>query len=229
MKKFLLVVLILTVAVCVSFAQAESPAGASSPAGAGVIREFTGEVEIKLAGTNNFVPAKVGDVVALNTIVSTGFRSTAVIEIGSSVIAVRALTRLSLAEIQSSQGTETVNVDLQAGRVRVDVAPPAGTRADFTVQSPSATASVRGTSFEFDTGALKVKEGTVTFRGASRSPAAMVRAGAASFITTNGVPANPVDILAETLLPSTPAGTPPVATQTQIPFTTGEFGISIDY
>ncbi|MDR0312604.1 MAG: FecR family protein [Treponema sp.] len=220
MKKFLLVVLILTAAVCVSFAQT---------AGAGVIRELTGEVELKLAGSNTFVPAKAGDVVALNTIVSTGFRSTAVIAIGSSTITVRALTRLSLAEIQSSQEAETVNVDLQAGRVRVDVAPPAGTMADFTVHSPSATASVRGTSFEFDTFTLSVNEGTVAYSGVSGSPAAMVSAGAASYIATDGLPANPVVILAEALLPSTPAGTPPVAAQTQTPFTTGEFGITIDY
>ena len=101
----------------------------------GVIRELTGEVELKHAGSTAFVPAAAGAQVALNTIVSTGFRSTAIITVGSATITVRPLTRLSLAEIQSSSDSENVNVSLQAGRVRVDVKPPAGTRANLTVQA----------------------------------------------------------------------------------------------
>jgi hypothetical protein len=147
----------------------------------GEIRELTGEVSVKAAGKTAFTAAKAGDKIAQDTIVSTGFKSTAVIAVGSSVITVRPLTRLSLAEIQSSAGTETLNVSLQTGRVRVDVKPPAGTRANTTVQGPSATASVRGTSFEFDTVKLTVNEGTVAFSGAS-GPISMVNAGKTSSI-----------------------------------------------
>jgi hypothetical protein len=143
---------------------------------AGTIKELTGEVELKAAGKSAFTTARAGDKVARDTIISTGFKSTAVIEVGSSVITVRPLTRLSLAEIQSSAGTDTLNVSLQTGRVRVDVKPPAGTKANTTVQGPSATASVRGTSFDFDTVKLTVNEGRVAFRGAS-GPATMVNAG----------------------------------------------------
>jgi hypothetical protein len=218
MKKVFLVVFVLTVAVYGMFAQT------------GTIREVSGEVELKVAGSDTFVAAKAGDVVALNTIVSTGFRSTAIIEIGSSVITVRALTRLSLAEIQRSQGTETINVDLQAGRVRVDVNPPAGTRSDFTVQSPSATASVRGTSFDFDTLNLSVKEGTVSYSGTAGAPPTMVSAGAASFVT-NGLPANPVSVMADDLLPPLPVGTPGSDTQTQPspPPSGGDLNVSFEY
>jgi hypothetical protein len=142
----------------------------------GVIRELTGDVEIKSAGKSAFVTARAGDKVAQDTIISTGFKSTAVIEVGSSVITVRPLTRLSLSEIQSSSGTETTSVGLQTGRVRVDVKPPAGTKANFTVQGPNATASVRGTSFEFDTVKIAVNEGTVAFSGTS-GPKSLVKAG----------------------------------------------------
>jgi hypothetical protein len=147
----------------------------------GVIRELTGDVELKATGKTVFSTARAGDKVAQDTIVSTGFKSTAVIVVGSSVITVKPLTRLSLAEIQSSSGTETTNVGLQTGRVRVDVKPPAGTKANFTVQGPNATASVRGTSFDFDTVKISVSEGTVALSGAS-GPAAMVKAGSSSSV-----------------------------------------------
>ena len=52
-----------------------------------------------------------------DTIISTGFKSSALIRAGSSVITVRPLTRLALAEIISAAGTENINVNLQAGRI----------------------------------------------------------------------------------------------------------------
>jgi hypothetical protein len=84
------------------------------------------------------------------------------VQTGSALITVRPLTRLTLTEIQAMQDTETINLNLQAGRVRVDVNPPAGTKASLEIASP---ASVRGTSFEFDTRNLRVNSGTVVFMG----------------------------------------------------------------
>jgi hypothetical protein len=171
----------------------------------GVLSEFSGTVELKTVKSNSFVPAKTGDVVAADTIVSTGFRSTAVIQVGSSTIAVRPLTRLSLAEIRSESDSETLNVNLQTGRVRVDVKPPAGTRANTTVQSPSATASVRGTSFEFDVTNLRVYEGTVALQG-SNGITVPVSAGAISYVDSNGEVVDPVDASRQALLPPAPVG-----------------------
>ena len=221
MRKIFLVVLLLTVAVCAVFAQ-----GTSSPAGAGVIRELTGDVQLKFAGSDSFVAARAGSEVAQNTIVSTGFKSTAIVAVGGTVITVKPLTRLSLAEIQSASNTETLNVSLQTGRVRVDVNPPAGMKASTTVQSPSATASVRGTSFEFDTLNLTVNEGKVVYSG-NIGPAAMVSAGGASYIQTNGAPADPVAAKTESLLPPSPAGAPASGGQYTPSF--GDVGISVTY
>jgi len=173
----------------------------------GVIRELTGEVEIKTASASSFTPAKAGAEIALNTIVSTGFRSTAIVAIGSSLITVRPLTRLSLAEIQSAANTENVNVNLQTGRVRVDVKPPAGTKTNLKVQGPSATASVRGTSFEFDTVNLNVQEGKVIFNG-DKGAAAIVNAGNGSFVAIDGTPADPAEVASAALLPLPPVGMP---------------------
>jgi len=171
----------------------------------GVIKELSGTVELKRAGQAAFTAAKVGDAVAKDTVVSAGFKSTALITVGSTVITVRPLTRLTLAEISASAGTETINVNLQAGRVRVDVNPPAGTRASTTVQGPNATASVRGTSFEFDMMNLTVREGTVAFRG-RKGAVMLVSAGSTSQIQDDGKAQDPVVKGATELLPPLPAG-----------------------
>ena len=171
----------------------------------GVIKELTGTVELKRAGQSAFVAARAGDAVAQDTVVSTGFKSTALIAVGSTVITVRPLTRLSLAEISASAGSETVNVSLQTGRVRVDVDPPAGTRANTSVRGPNATASVRGTSFEFDTREVKVEKGTVAFQG-NKGTVTLVNAGSTSIITESNKPSDPIVTSAAELLPPPPAG-----------------------
>jgi len=199
MKKVICVLLLTAVVVGGAFAQAGET---------GRIRELMGDVEIKRAGSSNYVRASAGDIIALNTLVSTGFRSSAVIEIGSSVITVRPLTRLSLAEIQKVENSENVHMELQSGRVRVDVKPPSGTRTTFNVQSPSATASVRGTSFEFDTVNLTVDEGRVIFVG-NAGPGVIVDAGGASLISADATSADPVDVITALLLPPSPQGAPP--------------------
>jgi hypothetical protein len=200
MKRAFCIVLMMASVVCGIFAQSANRDG-------GVIRELAGAVELKPAGATAFVAARAGDRVAQDTIVSTGFKSTAVIAVGSTVITVRPLTRLSLAEIQNSAGTETLNVNLQAGRVRVDVNPPAGTKANTTIQGPSSTASVRGTSFEFDSVNLKVKEGKVAFSGAS-GLVTMVGAGRSNLVEGNNEPAKTTGLIVASLMPSAPVCMP---------------------
>ncbi|MCL2809101.1 MAG: FecR domain-containing protein [Treponema sp.] len=192
MKKIFLSLMILTV----SFAAYSQTA---------VIREITGEVEIKPAGAASFTPARAGSQIARDTIISTGFRSSAVIEIGSNLITVRPLTRLTLSEIQSTAETENVNVNLQAGRIRVDVNPPAGTRANTTVQTPSATASVRGTGFEVDALNIQVFSGTVGWSG-SNGLVVPVTSGNLNTVNAKGNVENPVEIITSGLLPRPPAG-----------------------
>jgi hypothetical protein len=190
MKKTIMV-LMMSYAVCTAFAEN------------GVITELSGAVELKPAGAADYVPAQKGDEVGPDTVVCTGFKSMAVITVGNSTIVARPLTRLSLTEIARVQETETVNVNLQAGRVRVDVKPPAGQRANFTVSSPTATASVRGTSFDLDTRNLSVREGTVVYRGTSGA-GLPVRAGGISQVDgSTGTVADPyIAHVAETVTPA---------------------------
>jgi hypothetical protein len=162
----------------------------------GVIREINGgDVYLKPAGSSVFTAAKVGDVIANNTIVSTGFKSSAVIAANNSVITVRPLTQLTL--------EENIKVNLQTGRVKVDT--PVGTTNNSTVQSTHATASVRGTNYEFDTVSVKVNEGKAVFSGVSGT-AAMVKTGGKSSIGADGKPS---DTVLSSLLPAAPAGGAP--------------------
>jgi len=193
----------------------------------GEITEISGTVELKPAGWPDFIPAKAGDTVAADTIISTGFKSSALIKAGSTVLAVRPLTRLSLSEIASAEGTETINVNLQAGRVRADVKPPSGTRAAMTIQSPIATASVRGTSFEFDTQSITVLEGTVAFLG-NQGGEMLVGAGSTSEIGTNNKPADPKETFAAELLPLPPAGDDTGFRKGEATAPSGEFVLGFD-
>jgi len=171
----------------------------------GVINELSGTVELKHAGQADFIPAKSGDMVAKDTVVSTGFKSNALISVGNTTLIVRPLTRLTLAEISAAADSEKLNVSLQTGRVRVEVNPPAGSKNFTTVGSPMSTASVRGTVFEFDAQSLTVFSGTVAFQG-SQGGVMLVSAGSASEIKWNGSAADPVEINKAALLPPTLAG-----------------------
>jgi len=217
MKKIFLVVVMVSAIVAGAFGQS------------GVIREINGEVELKSSGASSFTTARVGATVARDTVVSTGFKSTAVIAIGSSTITVRPLTRLSLAEIQSASGSENLNVNLQTGRVRVEVKPPAGAKASTTIQSPGATASVRGTTFEFDTVNLSVVEGKVAFATTSSGVATMVQGGESSFVGADGQPVSPVEVKVVSLLPDPPVGAQVIKTVSDSPEGSGDVSLTIEY
>ena len=174
----------------------------------GLIREISGTVEFKLSSSASFVPASVGTQVWEDTVISTGFRSSAIVELGSALISVRPLTRLTLTEIRASEGVETINAFLQSGRVRVDIDPPAGTRASMDVVSPVAVSSVRGTSFEFDTRILDVNRGTVSFRGTAGQRVS-ISAGSTISVGEGGTVMSPVAADPGSFIPRSPAGIEP--------------------
>jgi len=213
MKRIIFTAVFITLTVCGAFCQN------------GVIRELTGEVELKRVGSSAFVPASAGDTVSSNTVVSTGFRSTAIIVIGSSVITVRPLTRLTLAEIQSMENAENVNVNLQSGRVRVEVKPPAGTKTKLIVQSPSATASVRGTTFEMDTRNLNGIEGKILLSGV-HGAGVLVTGGNSSSANIDGTVSNPAINAEESVHVQPPIG---AVNGVQLTFQKADMSITIDY
>ena len=169
-----------------------------------VISDLTGTVETKQTGSASWENAVKGQTVSGDTMISTGFKSTALITIGNSVLVVRPLTRLTLAEIRALEGIENINISLQTGRVRVDVNPPSGARTSFSIQSPMATASVRGTVFEVDTYSLNVIEGSVEFRGTSGNPVVIDAGGTSTVDAKTGRAALAKEALLSSLSPNQP-------------------------
>ena len=140
-------------------------AGISSLAAAALtatITEVAGKVEYKLPG-KDWVAAKTGAILPAGSLISTGFKSTAILKTESATLTVKPVTRLSLEELVKSEGTTKTQMFLMAGRVKAEVTPRKGEQAEFKVKSPTATASVRGTGFEFDGQNLLVDHGAVQF------------------------------------------------------------------
>jgi hypothetical protein len=144
-----------------------------SAAGAGdgaaleaVVAETQGKVEVK-RGDGDWTPAKVGDVLKDGTVISTGFKSTATLKLGEDTLTVKPVTRLSLEELVKTAGGTRTKLFLTVGRVRAEVNPSKRQNVEFSIKSPTATASVRGTGFETDGVNLVVIHGLVQLESIS--------------------------------------------------------------
>jgi hypothetical protein len=124
------------------------------------VDRISGKVEYRLGG-GGWEPAEVGLTLPLNATISTGFGASAVLNLGSSVLEVRQLTRLTIEEL--ADNGLTADVFVPVGTVRASVNASAGRRADFRVRTPLSTASVRGTEFETNGWQLAVANGIVEF------------------------------------------------------------------
>lgn len=199
-------------------------------AGRVVIQETTGTVEVKESSTGDWVPARPGQSISRSAELSTGFRSTAVLAVGNSVVTVQALTRLTVDEILASSGDERVNINLRVGRVRADVKPPAGGRTEFTVRSPTATASVRGTVFEFDGIRLAVDEGRVHVSGGDQSGTYVGVGHEARVEPVTGRTVSAVERVKEELTPASPAGiSNTLEAERLVPPTAGDMELGFDW
>ena len=111
-----------------------------------VVNSVVGKVEIQL--NDNWIQIKNGDILTPGTVISTGFRSSAVLYIGKSLIEVRALTRLTIEEIVEQNQNYNTTMFLDAGNIKADIKKSDNKRVGFKVRTSVATASVRGTSGE---------------------------------------------------------------------------------
>jgi hypothetical protein len=174
-----------------------------------VIQELNGKVEIKVPG-KDWVNAVEGQTLENAAMISTGFKGTALIVLGNSLLTIRPLTRLTLEEIRERQSdggvNEKVNLEMQTGRVRADVNPPAGGKIDFTVRSPSATASVRGTVFEFDGKQLSVRRGKVALTGGDGASVYVSEGHQVATNVETGRTPNVTETVRHDMTPKPPAG-----------------------
>ncbi len=150
------------------------------------VKEAKGKVEVKAPG-GAWVSAAVGTKVALGASISTGFNSTAVLDLGTSIITVAPLTRMQIQDLVARQGTVSTSLFLKVGKVHAEVKSVEGMRQDFTLKGPQATAAVRGTEFDFDGLTINVINGVVHFSNAL-GQYRNVPAGEASFTDGTGLP-----------------------------------------
>lgn len=108
--------------------------------------EVSGKVEVQ--NGNKWVAVSKGDILSAGSVISTGFKSEAVLSFAETVIKVKALTRLTIEQLFEKDGDKASAVYLDTGSISADVKPAENKRVGFSVKTPAATASVRGTGGE---------------------------------------------------------------------------------
>lgn len=157
------------------------------PPGADIVK-MAGKVEVRPPGAG-WQPAEEGARIPLETTISTGFKSSAVLDLGSSELFVSQLTRMTVLEMADTGDEVSTSLFLDTGKIRADVK---GASRDqlFQVESPVATAAVRGTSFTFDGFKVQVLTGTVEFFNAV-GERVTVSEGASSTVAETEAPTAP--------------------------------------
>lgn len=130
-----------------------------------------GKAEMQSGGS--WIALKAGDSIGQGTVIQTGFKSELVLKIKESTVTVAPLSRLTiqtLAERQGANGSSAKDetaIKLATGSLKSNIQKSEDRRVGFTVRSPVATASVRGTEFIFTTRfrgtALSTSAGIVAF------------------------------------------------------------------
>lgn len=156
-----------------------------------VLSQIQGKVEVRLPGSAAWTAAAEQQSLPVEAQISTGLNSSVQVDIGGNTVQIRPLTRMALGEYLEREGTANTGLRLGMGRVRVEVRSTETRRNNFTVTSPVATASVRGTSFGFDGHRLEVFSGAVAY-GSGPNATTIVPAGASSQLSGNGAGAPPL-------------------------------------
>ncbi len=200
----------------------------------GTVVSVTGKVEVE--SPSGWKALKEGDIVNSGLVISTGFRSKAVLKVAGSLITVDPLTRLTLEQLSESGDAHSTEVFLDLGTIGANVKTAENKRVNFRVNTPVATASVRGTAFRMGLDSLKVTEGTVSFvarknikftdssaeeKDSSDEPHGKeiaVRKGNSSTVTSSGTASNPT---ANRVSQSLGVKTAP--TETVIPYSPSSF------
>ena len=114
----------------------------------GTVTFVKGKVEVKKG--NSWVTLSVGDKVKQSEMINTGFQSEAKIKLMDNILYLGPVTRVTLDTLASSSETDKVNVYLTTGSARSKINRTDTKRVSYTVRTPIAVASVRGTDFSID-------------------------------------------------------------------------------
>jgi len=139
----------------------------------GIVVTVNGKVETQ-DKTGSWRTLSAGDSLASGSMISTGFKSEATVKLGASILTIKPLTRMTLTQLVEKEDTVDTELYLEVGNVKAEVNSLNNKKNGFTVKSPVATASVRGTVFEIGEN-LVIIDGTVVFT----SPVGQTRRGQA--------------------------------------------------
>lgn len=118
--------------------------------------------KVQLQKGSSWVDLRTGDKVSGGAVISTGFNSSAKLNIEGSSVELGPLTRVTIEKLVSTSTKNESSLYLDSGKVSADVSKSSDKRTGFKVSTPVATASVRGTSFTiFADGRLHTHEGLV--------------------------------------------------------------------
>lgn len=127
----------------------------------GVVTYVKGKVEVKRG--SRWVSLRVGDKVSKSSMINTGFQSEAKVKLMNSVLYLGPVTRVTLNDLSSSNDRDKVSVYLSTGSVRSKVNRTGDKRVSYTVRTPIAVASVRGTDLTVDSsGYIGCTEGEIS-------------------------------------------------------------------
>lgn len=150
------------------------------------VESVSGKVQVQKNDT--WVDLKIGDIVKKGDMIQTGFKSEAVFTITSaaekSKITMAQLSRLTIEQLMESPAGDKTSVYLTTGSVRSEIKKTSDLRASYTVRSPVATASVRGTELTvsngFNSTNIQTHSGVVASRKTKPSEKAAAVAGSDS-------------------------------------------------
>ncbi|MBR1723306.1 MAG: FecR domain-containing protein [Treponema sp.] len=130
-----------------------------------------GKAEVENGGS--WIALKEGDQLEQGAVIQTGFKSEVVLKIKESTVTVAPLSRITLKKLvereglNGAKGKDETSIFLDTGSLKSNVQKSADRRVGFTVRSPVATASVRGTEFtmgtKFRAASLSTSRGLVAF------------------------------------------------------------------
>lgn len=131
------------------------------------VTSLNGKCQVQEKGSSIWTDLSKGDIIKEGSIISTGFNSSLVINLGDSVCNVAPLTRLSLEQLSNKALENDKNITktivyIDTGKASFTVNSTKKNLNDFKVYTPASTASVRGTAFDsYASGEVNVTHGLV--------------------------------------------------------------------
>ncbi len=152
-----------------------------------------GKTEVQMAD-GAWTPLKIGSTIQKGAVIQTGFKSELILKIKETTVTVAPLSRITVEQLAEKGDKDDTRLFLDTGSLKSDVKKTVDRRVGFTVRSPVATASVRGTIVgvrnKFKKTEVKGYEGSIAVWKAPKGGAKAQVAGAEEEAATPAVSGN---------------------------------------